>query len=87
MDDDMPVNLGFGYDPASKKAKFKAKAKKGWKIADSGAAWAVVEKDGTSASFETAPAPAPASPPPPPPPPKTDAQKQAERLARLKRFG
>ena len=82
--DDLPVDLRFGYDPDSKKAKFKAKAKKGWKIADSGAAWAVVEKDGTSASFETAPAPAPA---PPPPPPKTDAQKQAERLARLKRFG
>ena len=90
MSGKLPINFGGGIDPDTMQAEGWVEATGDWEIAGGGFASFKVEKGGKKASFKTggkkaakkrSVKKAKASPP------KTDAQKQAERLARLKRFG
>ena len=90
MSGGLPIKFRFGIDPNTMEAEGDVETTGDWEVAGGGFASFKVEKGGKKASFKTggkkaakkrSVKKAKASPP------KTDAQKQAERLARLKRFG
>ena len=90
MSSKMPVKFRFGINPDTMEAEGDVETTGDWEVAGGGFASFKVEKGGKKASFKTGGKKAAKKrsvKKGKAPPPKTDAQKQAERLARLAYFG
>ena len=92
MSSRLPVKFRLGINPDTMEAEGDVETTGDWEVAGGGMAYFKVEKGGKKASFKTGgkakkAAKKPSAKKAKAPPPKTDAQKQAERLARLAYFG